>query len=103
MRMQSANKWRIGFLVGVFDHVIEVTHRLVRMDDKSEGNFTQFWPLLAVKNTSGKPKNRMERRALSVTNNLLLQNTELICTRNVIGIFLCNFGDSQRAPHSCSV
>ena len=42
MRVQRAHKWRIGFLVGVFDHVIEVPHRLVRMNNESERNFTQF-------------------------------------------------------------
>ena len=40
--VQRAHKRRIGFLVGIFDHVIEVSHRLVRMDNKSEGDFTQF-------------------------------------------------------------
>ena len=42
MLVQRAHKGRIGFLVGIFDHVIEVSHRLVRMDDKSERDFTQF-------------------------------------------------------------
>jgi hypothetical protein len=36
MSIQRADKRRIGFLVGIFDHVIEVSHRLVRMDNKSE-------------------------------------------------------------------
>ena len=42
MRVQRAHKRRIGFLVGIFDDVIEVSHRLVRMNDKSERDFTQF-------------------------------------------------------------
>jgi hypothetical protein len=43
MLVQRAHKWRVGFLVRLFDHLIEVSHRLVRMDDKSERNFTQFF------------------------------------------------------------
>src|SRR5271157_4007332 len=52
MGVQRAHKRRIGSLVGVFDDMVEVPHRLVRVDDKSEGDFAQFdgpsWRLRAL-------------------------------------------------------
>ena len=39
---QGANKRRIGLLVGIFNDMVEVSHRLVGMDHESERDFTQL-------------------------------------------------------------
>ena len=41
VKKERFRKWAVRFLVGFFNDVVEVSHRLVRVDNQSEVNFTQ--------------------------------------------------------------